>query len=311
MIKAQITDENLLDFLDKIECDEMSVFVMADGMFRGALFHGTNFVNQMRAQHNLGILETMILGQACLCSGLMIQTMKGREHLTLRYETDGPCAGFSTTADSTGFVRGYLFTNPVPIDKPLESWDLSPFFGNGTLTVSRFPEGRRETQVGTVEIQHKNIAQDLNWYFYQSEQTYTAINTSIQFDKEGNVIGAGGLFLQAMPGADEELIQRVENAFNACPSLGQWFSEEGNIEDIVYGLFREFSPNVALNRDVVFDCPCDKEKYIQHIKNLGNAEVENIFAENNNSDIPAGTIEVVCQNCSSRYYITKEEVLDN
>ena len=55
MIKAQIEDKELLEHLDSIEKDEMAVFVMADGRIRGALFHGTNFVNQMRAQHKTGI----------------------------------------------------------------------------------------------------------------------------------------------------------------------------------------------------------------------------------------------------------------
>ncbi|NLM01444.1 MAG: Hsp33 family molecular chaperone HslO [Treponema sp.] len=303
MIKAKILDKELQNILNNIDADKMSIFLMADGLFRGALFHGTNFVNQMRYQHNLGILETLILGQACLCSALMVHTMKGREHLTLRYETDGVCSGFSTTVDSTGFVRGYLFNNPIPIDKPLENWDLSPFLGKGILSVSRFPENRKEPQIGTVEIINKNIAQDLSYYFLQSEQVHTAFNSSIQFDKAGRVIGAGGLFLQVMPGADEELIERVENAFNACPSLGQWFSEGGNIEDIVYGLFREFSPNIVLNRDMIFDCPCTKEKYIEYIKRLGNVEIERLY------DDGKDTIEVVCHNCSSVYHILKKELM--
>lgn len=304
MIKADINDKELVEFIENLEPDEMSVFVMADGLFRGALFHGTEFVNQMRSQHNLGVLETMILGQACLCSALMIQTMKGRQHLTFRYETDGPCKGFSTTVDSSGYVRGYLFNNPIPIEKPLDSWDLAPFLGDGILSISRFVEGSKEGQVGTVEIIHKNIAQDLNYYFLQSEQIHTAFNTSIQFDKSGRVIGAGGLFLQAMPGADEELIQRVENAFNACPSLGQWFSEGGDLEDIIYGLFREFSPTVALNRNIVFDCPCNKENFVNHVKNLGNEEVSKLFDENQNS------IEVFCHNCNSKYIINKEDLIN-
>ena len=53
MIKKSITNPQLIDHLDKIYPDEMSVFVMADGMYRGALLNGTMLVNQMRAQHDL------------------------------------------------------------------------------------------------------------------------------------------------------------------------------------------------------------------------------------------------------------------
>lgn len=320
MIKAEITDKELLSHFEKIHKDEMTMFIIADGAFRGAFFHGTRFVNQMRAQHNLGILETMILGQASLCAALLIPTMKGREHLTFRYDTNGPAAGFSVEADSTGYVRGFLLQDRIPVEKPLENWDLSPFFGDGTLSISRIGEGMKQEQTGTVEIVHKNIAQDLAWYFAQSEQVHTAFNTSIQFDQKGRVIGAGGLFLQKMPGeggkkknsedsdfsslTDDELIQKVENAFRAMPSIGKWFSDGGDMEDVIYGLFREFKPQVTLNRDVIFDCPCSKEGFIEHIVHLPESELEDIIA---NDPSP---IEVVCHTCGSRYKIEKELIRD-
>ena len=123
MIKAQINDNELNSHIDSLEKDGLSIFVMADGRARGELFHGTRFVNQMRSQHNLGILETMVLGQASICAALMIPTMKGKEHLTWHYDTNGPAKGFSVEADSSGYVRGFLYENHIPVEKPLESWD--------------------------------------------------------------------------------------------------------------------------------------------------------------------------------------------
>lgn len=320
MIAAPILDAELNAHLDSIQKDGMSVFVMADGRVRGALFNGSRFVNTMRAQHNTGILETMVLGQAALCGALLIPTMKGREHVTFRYDTNGPAAGFSVEADSAGYVRGYLLQNAIPVDKPLESWDLAPFFGPGTLTLSRLQEGAREPQTGTVEIKHRNIAQDLAWYFDQSEQTKTAFNSSIMMDRQGRVTGAGGLFLQIMPqigghrkkGAaedavqsmddEEELLARVENAFKAAPSLGQWFSENGNRNDIIYGLFREFSPAVAVERDIVFNCPCSREGFVRRIRALSGAELADI--KKNGPD----PLEVICHNCNSHYSIPVSEL---
>ncbi|MBQ0040022.1 MAG: Hsp33 family molecular chaperone HslO, partial [Treponema sp.] len=230
MIKAQIEDKELLEHLASIEKDEMAIFVMADGRIRGALFHGTNFVNQMRAQHKTGILETMVLGQASLCAALMMPTMKGQEHISWRYECDGPAKGFAVEADSTGYVRGYLLEDHIPIDKPLESWDLAPFLGNGTMTITKAHPGDKSPQVSSVETLYKNITKDLAWYFNQSEQINTAFSTRIFMDTTGRVKGAGGMVIQVLPEtggtkkvgaetssspdfkADEELITRVENA---------------------------------------------------------------------------------------------------
>lgn len=323
MIKQEITDKELLTHLGEIEKDGMSVFIMADGRFRGAFFNGTELVNQMRVQHNLGILETMVLGQGILCAALLIQTMKGKEHIVFRYETDGACRGFSVEVDSSGFVRGYLLDNHIPVDKPLESWDLSPFFGNGTVTITRYIEGGREPMIGTTEIVYKNIALDLAYYFSQSEQINTAFNTSIQFDKEGRVVGAGGMFLQSVPVyggkespskkddsiedfsliAQDELIRRAENAFKAMPSIGTWFKDKGNREDVVYGLFREFNPKVVLERDIVFDCPCREETFVERIKGLPEKELKDIIQ--NDPD----PLEVICHNCGSVYRISKAKLV--
>ena len=313
MIKQKITNIELLEKLKGVEDDGMTVFVAGDGMFRGAIYNGTRMVNQMRAQHNLGILETLVLGQAELCAALMIQTMKGRERVTFRYDTDGPAAGFSVEADSSGFVRGYIFQDKIPVDHEITNWDLTDFFGGGIVSITRDIEGAKAPQTGTTEIKFRNIAKDLAWHFAKSEQTNTAFSTGIQFDKKGNVVGAGGLFMQALPGAGgakddnkvdadakrDAMIQNAERAFGACPSLGQWFSEGQTREPLIKGLFREFDPKIVLERSVVFDCPCSAQGFANSIKRIGASELEDILA--NDPD----PIEVSCKNCGSLYRIPK------
>jgi len=315
MNKAEITDSELVAQINSLAKDEMDVFVMADGRVRGALFHGTRFVNQMRAQHNLGILETMVLGQGCLCGALLIPMMKGRGRLAWKYEVDGPAKGFSVESDSAGSVRGFLLTDHIPVDKPLDNWDLSPFLGEGKMTFITKREDDKVPQTSTVDVHNKNIALDLAYYFDQSEQIRTAFNTSIQMDKQGRVIGAGGLFLQVMPNTggtkklgsqvassadwndDEELLSKVEVAFKTLPSLGSWFSEGNKIDDLVYGLFREFKPAIAVHRSIKYDCPCTEEMYINYIRSLPKNQLDDI--KKNGPD----PLEVICHNCGSVYHI--------
>ena len=319
MKKIEIADKELVEKINALPKDEMAVFVMADGRIRGALFHGTRFVNQMRAQHNLGILESLVLGQASLCAALMIPLMKGQEHLCWKYDVDGPAAGFSVEADSTGYVRGFLYNEHIPVDKPLENWDLKPFLGTGSMSVSRIHKEDSAPHISTVEVNSGNIAEDLAWYYKQSEQISTAFNTGIQFDRHGRIIGAGGMFLQVMPEtggknnsgaskssssdaeADGQFLARVEMAFKTAPSLGQWFSEGGKIEDIVYGLFREFTPSIALRRDIRYHCPCSEETFANYIKMLPKQERDDILRKKE-------PLEIQCRNCGSVYTISVEKL---
>lgn len=322
MIKKEIEDKELNEFLQTLEEDKLRIFTMAEGRVRGALFHGTRFVNQLRAQHNLGILETYILGQASLCGALTIPMMKDMEHTAIKFEGNGPAQGYSVEASSTGFVRSFLFNEHIQLDKPLESWDLNPFLGQGTITFSRIHKDDKYPQSSTVEVNSGNIATDFATYFAQSEQINTAFNSSIQFDKQGRVIGAGAMYLQIMPktggtakvgsqvdshaeetAEDEDILRRVENAFKACPSLGLLYSEKQvDSEDIIIGLFREFSPTISLTRDVIFDCKCNEEYYINYLRTLPKEQIEDI--KKNGPD----PLEIICRNCGSIYKIPVEKI---
>ena len=322
MIKAEITDKELCTHLEKIEEDKLRIFTMADGRIRGALFHGTRFVNQMRAQHKLGILETYILGQASLCGALTIPMMKDMEHTLIRFEGTGSADGYTVEADSTGSVRSYLEKEHIPLDKPLENWNLKPFLGAGNITFSRIHKDDKYPQSSTVDVDGENIAHDFASYFAQSEQINTAFNSSIQFDKEGRVVGAGAMYIQVMPktggtaelGAqidshaeedaeEEKLLQKVENAFKACPSIGLLYSEgEVDSEDIILGLFREFQPTITMKRDIIYDCPCSQDYFLNHIRGLPKKDLEDI--RKNGPD----PLEITCRKCGSIYHIPVNEI---
>ena len=216
-------------------------------------------------------------------------------------------------------MRGFLYNEHIPVDKPLENWDLKPFLGTGSMSVSRIHKEDSAPHISTVEVNSGNIAEDLAWYYKQSEQISTAFNTGIQFDRHGRIIGAGGMFLQVMPEtggknnsgaskssssdaeADGQFLARVEMAFKTAPSLGQWFSEGGKIEDIVYGLFREFTPSIALRRDIRYDCPCSEETFANYIKMLPKQERDDILRKKE-------PLEIQCRNCGSVYTISVEKL---
>lgn len=317
MLDKKLEDKELIKHLDSLEEDKLRIFTMADGRIRGALFHGTRFVNKIRVQQNLGILESYILGHAALCSALTIPMMKDMEHTTIKFEGLGNCDGYSVEADSSGYVRGYIYNDRIPLDKPLDSWDLKPFLGPGNLTFSRVHKDDKMPQSSTVDVEGSSIAKDFATYFAVSEQINTAFNSSIQFDKQGRITGAGSMYLQIMPktggtagsgeGVDsrqensedeEKMIQKVINAFKACPSLGLLYSEkEVDSEDIILGLFREFNPVILLKRDIKFDCPCSENGFINYLRTLPAAQIEDI--KKNGPD----PLEIICKNCGSVYHI--------
>ena len=302
MIKKQLPAESLKQRLLASARDRLHNFVLSDGVVRGAVLHGTHMVNEMRANHELGILETLVLGRAYLGVALMSANIKGIESVSLKIECSGPIKGLTVEANTFGEVRGFLKTVPIPIDRPMENFDLSPFFGAGFLTVIRNMADAKQPFTSKIALQYGNIAQDLANYYLTSEQIPTAFNLSIKFNREGNVTGAGGLFLQAMPGADERLAAELEDLVIRFPSLGEAFAGGQEPESLIQAEFKKYRPRFLADKRIEFMCHCSPERLRSILNMLPIDQLQDI---RDNGPFP---LEMRCHFCNTRYHFSKTEI---
>jgi molecular chaperone Hsp33 len=282
--------------------DILHTFIMADDTIRGAVIDGSRMVNQMRWNHGLGILETLVLGHAYLGAGLMSATLKGRDRLRLQVDCSGPIKGFVVEANAAGDIRGFLKNVPIPIDKPLESFNLSPFFGAGFLSVTRMLEGAKQPFTGQVMLAHGNLATDLAHYYLTSEQIPTAFNLSVKFDHQGVAAGAGGLVLQAMPDADDALVLQIEDRVVALPSIGMVLSDGETARNLVETHLTDFSPRFLSQRSIDFNCHCNRDQIRSLLIMMPLDELKDIQA---NGPFP---VEIRCHHCSTAYRFNREQI---
>jgi len=282
--------------------DKRDVFLLYDGAVRAVVLQGTTVVNQMRANHELGILETLVLGHSYLAGGLLASTVKGDDRVQLTIECGGPIKGISVEAWAIGAVRGYLKEVPIPIEKPLDSFNLSPFFGPGFMTVTKLLEGKKTPFTGQIMLKHGSIAKDLAEYFLISEQTPSVVSLSIQFDREGRVVGAGGLFLQKLPGADDKHLEELEMVAADMPSLGKHLSEGKSGREFVETVFAKAQPNYLESLPYGFSCTCDRKRFAEYLGSLPDTEKKAILEE---GPFP---LELNCFNCGTIYPFEQDEL---
>ena len=302
MIKAAFAEESLKERLLASAKDRIYKFMLAEGVVRGAILHGTRMVNEMRANHQLGILETLVLGRAYLGAGLMTVNLKGTDAISLKIDCSGPIKGFTVEANAFGEVRGFLKNVPIPIDKPMADFDLSPFFGAGFLSVIRTIEDAEQPFTGKIALEYGNIAQDLANYFLKSEQIPTAFNLSIKYDRSGEVTGAGGLFLQTMPGADDALAAELEKLVVQFPSLGEVFTDGQEPENLIETVFKKYTPRFLANQRVEFMCHCSPERLHDVLMMLPRDELKDI------RDKGPFPLEMSCHYCNTQYHFDKEAI---
>ena len=302
MKKKKIFGNGLKEQLIASRRDRLHHFTMAGAKIRGVAVHGTRMINEMRWNHELGILETLVLGQAYLGAALMSAGLKGDDRLAIHIDCSGPIKGLSVEASAFGEIRGYLKQVPIPIDKPLESFDLSPFFGAGFLSVTKVLENSKNPFVGKVMLEHGRLAKDLAVYHMKSEQVHSAFSLSVSFDPQGEVQGAGGLMLQAMPGADEQELALIEEQLHALPSIGKAVNDPDFPQTYVNKGFADFDPKFLGQRGVEFMCHCTDKRIVSMLNMLGQSELDDMAA---NGPFP---VQVRCHYCNTMYEYTQEQV---
>ena len=304
MIKKKLFGETLKEQLIASRRDRIYNFIMARGAVRGVVINGTRMINEMRWNHELGILETLVLGHAYIGTALMSANLKGNDRVGLQVECSGPIRGLSVEANAFGEVRGYLKQVPIPIDKPLESFDLSPFFGAGFLSVTKYLEDAKQPFTGKVMMEYGRLAKDLALYHLKSEQIPTAIDLGISFDKEGEVNGAGAMMLQAMPGAAGGLLAELESKVQSLESLGAVVRSEDFPQDWLTANFGGYGPKILDHRGVEFMCHCSRDRITTMISML---KPEDIGEMADNGPFP---VEIRCHYCNTVFGFSQKELLD-
>ena len=302
MIKKKPYGETLKQQLLAGARDRLHSFLLADGAVRGVIMHGTRMVNEMRANHELGILETLVLGRAYLGAGLMSASLKSNDRIAIKFDCSGPIKGLVVEANAFGEVRGFLKNVPIPMDRPMQSFDLSPFFGAGFLSVTKYLEDAKQPFTGKVILKYGNVAQDLANYYLRSEQIPAAFNLSIKFDRQGEVTGAGGVFLQALPHAGEDLTESLEERVINLPSLGKVFSKNVDPEILIDETFRKYSPRFLASHRIEFMCHCNRNRVRSLLMLLPIEELKDI---RDNGPFP---LEMRCHYCNTAYQFSKEDV---
>lgn len=302
MIKKQLLNISKKDLLISRANDRLFNFILDKGNIRGAMVNATLMVNEMRANHGLGILETLVLGHGFIGGALISANLKGNDRIVLGIDCTGPIKGLKVETNAYGEVRGYLKNVPIPVTRPLEDFNLSPFFGAGFLTLTKYLEDAKQPFTGQVALQYGSIAKDLTYYYLTSEQIPTSMNLSIQFDNKGNVTGAGGLFLQVLPGADEDTLINLESLIENLPSIGKDLSEGKKTEDFIQSVFNSYSPDIIGDYRVEFLCRCSRERIAEYFLLFSEDEFGDILE---NGPFP---LEVTCHYCGSAYSYEKADI---
>ena len=230
--------------------------------------------------------------------------MKGeKDLLTLRIECQGPIEGLLVTANAKGDVKGYAF-NPDVMLPPSEKGklDVGGALDLGVLSVIK-DIGLKEPYVGQTILMTSEIAEDLTYYFANSEQVPSSVALGVLMNKDNTVRQAGGFIIQLLPGATDEMIDKPEQRLGEISSITALLDAGKTPEEILDDLLGDFGLEILDKIPTRFHCDCEKSRVEKALISIGKKELTEMIEEGK-------TIEVNCHFCNKKYSFTVEELKD-
>ena len=273
----------------------------ANGQVRAFAATTRQVVETAREHHNTSPVATAALGRLLTAGAMMGSMMKNdTDMLTIQIRGDGPLGGITVTADSHANVKGYVNNPDVVLPPKNGKLDVGGAVGIGLIQVIK-DLGLKEPYSGQTILVTSEIAEDLTYYFANSEQVPSSVGLGVLMEKDNTVKCAGGFIIQMMPFATDETISQIEenlkNVTSVTNLLEQGYTPEQLLETLLGNVGLEITDTIPTQ----FYCNCSKERVEQAVVSVGKKDIQEMIDEGK-------PIEVKCFFCNTAYQYTVEEL---
>lgn len=273
-----------------------------DGKVRAYAANTTATVEEARRRQDTWATASAALGRTITITAMMGAMLKGEDSNTIKIEGGGPIGAIVADGNAKGHVRGYV-TNPH-VDFETNSngkLDVARAVGTtGSLSVVK-DLGLKEYFTGEVPIVSGEISEDFTYYFANSEQVPSAVGAGVLVNPDHTILAAGGFIAQVMPGADEEVIERLEEQIQAFPPISNLIEKGDTPEQLLERLFDDATLKIHESMPIEFHCTCSKERIGNAVSGLGNDEIQSMIDED-------GGAHATCHFCNEEYEFTIQEL---
>lgn len=274
-----------------------------DGSVKVVAIRSTELVRRGAQIQGTTPNATAAFGRALTAASMMGNMQKVDDgSMTLQIRGGGPIGTITVVSDAVGNVRGCVTEPKVPlVEKHPGKLDVGATVGTeGTITVIRDLQ-MKEPYIGSTPLVSGEIGDDITAYFVQSEQIPTACALGVLVDRDRSVKVAGGYLLQLLPGAPDEVIDKLEAGIQKVGAVTPMLEAGMTPEDILGQVCGDLGVVFLETTEVSYKCYCSRERVESALISLGRKELTEIAQENR--DFP-----VECQFCDNVYTFTPEDI---
>ena len=273
--------------------------LICNGEISVAVLKTTDMVNEGIRIHGLSPVAAAAFGRTMTAATFMASGLKNKEDkLYVTVKGDGVGGKITVCGNGDLYMRGSVENGKAELPlKPNGKLDVGGFVGkNGRLTVVK-SMGLKEPYSGSSALISGEIAEDFTAYYAYSEQQPTAMALGVLIGTDRKCLSAGGVIVQAMPGASESSLIFAERIINSLTDVSKQLKDKDGAEffsELFVGA--EFAATYP-----VYKCLCDKEYVKGILVSLGKAELDDIISKEKE-------IKVDCEFCGKSYVFNADDV---
>lgn len=279
--------------------DRLIKGINPEGAFKISVIKTTTIVQTARDNHNLSLLNTVLLGKALTASMLLASELKGEERIKMRFEGNGPVGMIVAEANRVGEVRGYVQNPQANLDYSKPDSGLGEGLGLGLLTVSKILYNEAEPKTSTIQLINGDINSDVAHYMAQSEQVLSGILLDVSLNDDGSVNQAGGVLIQRLPDAEEKVMVTLQETLKQLQPVADMLSGGLYIDEIMKLASAPYEVKELDRQPVDFFCRCSPKRFKNALSMLSYEDLKDMEGESQ---------EVVCHYCGNSLSISKQEI---
>lgn len=278
--------------------DRLIKGIHTEGAFKISVAKTTDVVQTAQNNHKLSLLNTVLLGKALTASMLLASELKGEERIKMRFEGNGPVGMITAEANRVGEVRGYVRNPSAEMDYS-QDVSIGDGLGLGLLTVSKTLYNEAEPKTSTIQLVNGDINSDVAHFMAQSEQVLSATLLDVALHDDGSVKEAGGVLIQRLPDAEEEVVEKLQQTVKELPPVADLLSQGFYIDEIMERASAPYTVKELDRQPVDFFCRCSPKRFKNALSMLSYEDLKDMEGESQ---------EVVCHYCGNSLTIPKDEI---
>ncbi len=287
------------------ESDRVVPFLIHESNARGRAVRLHDAVDRIIAQHDYPQAVSRLLAEAVGITAMLSTNLKTDGVLSLQLQSKGPVTMLVVDAAHGGALRGYADVDADRLAEIVEDTSLEQLFSEGYLAMTLDPGEGLERYQGVVALEGTSLAQVIESYYRQSQQTEMWIRLAV-----GHYAGgadtpkgwvAGGLYLERMP-LENDQEDRWEHHLTLAKTIrdDELLDTALPLSDMLHRLFHEDGVWVYEPHSLEAKCRCSREKMIAALMIL--SEKERVDSAKD------GVIEMHCHFCNRCERIALDEL---